>query len=118
MKRHREKTRLATLFIKIFLSEAKKYELEKKISKKALKLDIKLINDWKAEDIDALTGAHIVGDRAITASSFDLQKIFDYFVRNNLTPLYPEDRSVGRVKESIYRFFAEKLNLDYTEKQR
>jgi type III restriction enzyme len=116
-KRHREKTRLATLFIKVFLSEAKKYELEKKINKKALKLDIKLINDWKAEDIDALTGAHIVGDRAITASSFDLQKIFDYFVRNNLTPLYPEDRSVGRVKESIYRFFAEELNLNYTEKQ-
>lgn len=117
VKRHREKTRLATLFIKIFLSEAKKYELEKKINKKALKLDIKLINDWKAEDIDALTGAHIVGDRAITANSFDLQKIFDYFVRNNLTPLYPEDRSVGRVKESIYRFFAEELSLNYTEKQ-
>lgn len=116
-KRHRERTRLATLFIKVFLSEAKKYELEKKINKKELKLDIKLINDWKAEDIDALTGAHLVGDKAITASNFDLQKIFDYFVRNNLTPLYPEDRSVGRVKESIYRFFADFLDLDYIEKQ-
>ena len=44
-----------------------------------------------------------------------MQKIFDYFVRNNLTPLYPEDRSVGRDKGINLSVFAEKLNLDYTE---
>ena len=85
-KRHREKTRLSPLFIEIFLDEAKKYDLKKKIDIKARKVDIKIISDYKAEDIDALAGAKIVGDKAITVSGFDLQKLFDYFVRNNLTP--------------------------------
>lgn len=116
--RHREKTRLSPLFIKIFLEEAKKYDLKKKIKKGASKVDIKLINDWKAEDIDALAGAHIVGDRAISIKGLELQKVFDFFVRNNLRPqFYPEDRSVGRIKDSIYRFFLEELEMNYSEKQ-
>lgn len=104
-KRHREKTRLAPLFIEIFLQETSNYGLKKKIDRKAKRLDIKVFNDWKAENIDILAGKTISGDRAITVSGFDLQRIFDYFVRKNLTPFYPEDRSVGRVKEAIYKFF-------------
>jgi len=42
-----------------------------------------------------------------------LQKLFDFFVRNNLTPFYPEDRSVGRVKEAIYKFFEQELKMWY-----
>lgn len=104
-KRHREKTRLSTLFIRIFLEEAKSYELKKKIDKKAKRLDIKVFNDWKSENIDVLAGKIISGDKAITVGGLDLQRLFDYFVRENLTPFYPEDRSVGRVKEAIYKFF-------------
>jgi len=104
-KRHREKTRLSPFFIEIFLKETKNYGLKKKIDTKARKLDIKVFNDWKAENIDILAGKTIVGDKAIRVSGFDLQRLFDFFVRRNLTPFYPEDRSVGRVKESIYRFF-------------
>ena len=104
-KRHREKTRLAPLFIEIFLQETSNYGLKKKIDRKAKRLDIKVFNDWKAENIDILAGKTISGDRAITVSGFDLQRIFDYFVRKNLTPFYPEDRSVGRVKEAVYKFF-------------
>jgi type III restriction enzyme len=116
--RHREKTRLSPLFIKIFLEEAKKYDLKKKIRKEVSKVDIKLINDWKAEDIDSLIGAHIIGDKAIRIKGLELQKIFDFFVRYNLRPqFYPEDRSVGRIKDSIYRFFLEELDMDYSEKQ-
>lgn len=100
-KRHREKTRLSPLFTEIFLEEAKKYGLKKEIDKKARKIDLKIISDYKAEDIDALAGARIVGDKAIKVGGLDLQKLFDFFVRNNLTPFYPEDRSVGRVKKSI-----------------
>ena len=118
-KRHREKTRLASTivnFINIFLSEAKKYDLKKKIDVKAKKLDLKIISDWKAENIDVLAGSRVIGDKSITASSEDLQKIFDYFARNSLSPqFYPEDRSVGRIKDSIYKFFEEKLNMDYGE---
>ena len=104
-RRHREKTRLSPLFIEIFLKKARSYGLKKKIDKKARRLNIKVFNDWKAESIDILAGKIIHGDKAITVSTFDLQRLFDYFVRQNLTPFYPEDRSVGRIKEAIYKFF-------------
>ncbi|PIP17672.1 MAG: hypothetical protein COX43_03000, partial [Parcubacteria group bacterium CG23_combo_of_CG06-09_8_20_14_all_35_9] len=74
----------------IFLKESKKYGLKNKIDKKARKLDLKIISDYKAEDVDALAGAKIIGDKEIKASGFDMQKLFDFFVRNNLTPFYPE----------------------------
>jgi type III restriction enzyme len=112
-KRHREKTRLSPFFIEIFLEKAKEYDLKKNVDIKARKIDLKIISDYKAEDIDALAGAKIVGDKAIKVSGFDLQKLFDFFVRNNLTPFYPEDRSVGRVKESIYKFFEQELKMWY-----
>lgn len=119
-KRHREKTRLAPFFQEIFLKEAKNYELKKKIDIKAKKIDLKIISDYKAEDIDALAGATIVGDKAINLSGFDLQKLMDYFVRNCLkggsVSLYPEDRSVSRVKESIYKFFEQELKMWYGDK--
>ncbi len=110
-KRHREKTRLSPLFIKIFLDEAKKDKLKKKVNIKSKKLDIKIFNDWKAENIDILAGKTIIGDKEIAASNFDMQRMFDFFVRQSLTPLYPEDRSVGRIKESIYKFFEESFKM-------
>jgi len=112
-RRHREKTRLSPLFIEIFLKQAKEYDLKKHIDTKARKFDLKIISDYKAEDVDALAGAKIVGDKEIKASGFDLQKLFDFFVGNNLTPFYPEDRSVGRVKEAIYKFFEQELKIWY-----
>jgi len=117
-RRHREKTRLAPLFVEIFLKEAKEYNLKKYINIKAKKIDLNIISDYKAEDLDALTGAKIVGDKAIQISGFDLQKLLDFFVRNNLTPFYPEERSVNRVKEAIYKFFEQELKMpmiDYWE---
>ena len=115
-KRYRERTRLSPLFIEIFLKEEEKYKLKKKIDIKERKLDMKIISDWKSENIDVLAGKHLIADKAITASLEDMQKIFDYFVRRSLTPFYPEDRSVGRVKESIYKFFEQELKMDYGEK--
>jgi len=112
-KRHREKTRLSPLFIEIFLEKAKEYGLKKNVDIKARKIDLKIISDYKAEDVDTLAGAKIIGDKAIKVGGFDLQKLFDFFVRNNLTPFYPEDRSVGRVKEAIYKFFEEELKMWY-----
>jgi len=115
-KRHREKTRLSPLFIDVFLKEAKGYRLEKKIDAEGRKLDMRIIADWNAEDVDALAGTQVVGDKALAISSFDLQRLFDFFVRQNLTPFYPEDRSVGRLKEAIYKFFEQELKMDYGEK--
>ncbi len=116
-KRYREKTRLSTLFIEIFLNESKKYKLKKKIDIKTKKIALKLISDWKAEDIDLLAGVKIAGDKKLKLTPFDSQRVFDFFVRQNLAPFYPEDRSIGRVKESIYRFFEQELKMKYEEKQ-
>jgi len=112
-KRHREKTRLSPLFQNIFLKEAQNYGLKKKIDAKARKIDIKIISDQKKEDIDALAGAKIVGDKAIKVGGFDLQKLIDFFVRDNLTPFYSEDRSVSRAKEAIYKFFEQEFKMWY-----
>ena len=109
--RHREKTRLAPVFIEIFLKKARNSQLKKKIDVKSRKLDIKIFNDWKTEDMDKLVGKEISGDKKIIVSEADFQRLFDFFARKSLSPLYPEDRSVGRVKESIYSFFAKEFKM-------
>ncbi|HAM39616.1 MAG TPA: hypothetical protein DCP53_09535 [Elusimicrobia bacterium] len=116
-KRQREKTRLSPLFIEKFLDEAKKYKLKEKININSKKIDIKLISDYKAYNVDATIGTHITGDESFDISGIELQKIFDYFVRKNLAPFYPEDRSVGRLRDSIYRYFEKEYKMDYGECQ-
>jgi type III restriction enzyme len=116
-KRHREKTRLSPLFIKIFLQEADAYGLNREINPKPKSMNVKFISDFKAENIDALIGMKISGDKKLKMSDFDLQKYFDYFVRKNLAPFYPEDRSIGRLKEAIYYFFTHALKMKYEEEQ-
>ena len=115
--RQREKTRLSPKFINIFLDEAKKYDLEKKIETKGQKLEQSLISDYKAEDVDKLANKEIKGEAKInTENEADLQKLYDFFVKNNLSPFYPEDRSIGRLKEAIYYFFRMRLGMAYTNR--
>lgn len=115
--RQREKTRLSPLFIRLFLTKAIEYQLKDKIETKDQKLELTLISDYQAEGVDKLANADIQGEAIIdTDNEVDLQKLFDFFARNNLTPFYPEDRSIGRVKESIYHFFKEELGMSYTNK--
>jgi type III restriction enzyme len=116
-KRHREKTRLSTFFIKVFLQEADAYGLAKKIQKKSKGLSVNFISDYKAESVDALVGQKIAGDKGIKMTGFDLQKYFDHFVRKNLSPFHPEDRSIGRLKEAIYYFFDQTLDMKYEDVQ-
>jgi type III restriction enzyme len=115
--RQREKTRLAPMFITLFLDEAKKYNLEKKIETKGQKVELSFISDYEAESVDLLTKEEIKSDFKIdTKNEVDLQKLYDFFVRNNLSPFYPEDRSIGRVKEAIYYFFRMRLGMEYTDR--
>ena len=115
--RQREKTRLSPQFIKLFLHEAEEYDLGKKIETKGQKLELSLISDYEAEGVDKLANAEIKGEAKIdTKNETDLQKLYDYFVRNNLTPFYPEDRSIGRVKEAIYYFFRMRLGMEYSDR--
>lgn len=115
--RQREKTRLSPKFSNIFLDEAKKYDLEKKIETKGQKLELSLISEYEAESVDKLAGASIVGEEKINIKNeYDLQKIYDYFVKNNLSPFYPEDRSIGRLKEAVYYFFRMRLGMEYNDR--
>lgn len=114
--RQREKTRLSPCFIDIFLKEATTYGLGKKINTKDQQLEIALISDYEAASVDKLAKVKIKAEAKInTENETDLQKLFDFFVRKNLSPFYPEDRSIGRVKEAIYHFFKMSLSMDYTE---
>ncbi len=114
--RQREKTRLNPKFIRIFVDEAEKYDLANKVEVQNQRLEISLISDYQATGVDKLASEEISGETKIDATNeLDLQKLFDYFARNNLSPFYPEDRSIGRVKEAIYYFFKTKLNIDYSE---
>lgn len=114
--RLREKTRLSPLFTRLFLQEAKDYKLNEKIELKGQKLELTLISDFQSEGVDTLARGVVTGDTSIdTDNEVDLQKLFDYFARKNLTPFYPEDRSIGRVKEAIYYFFDEIFEMPYTK---
>lgn len=111
--RHREQTRLSPLFTKLFFEEAEKYGLAKKLKIKGQRVHPAFISDWRAESVDEMAHAHIQADVELdTASDMDLQRLFDYFSRKNLSPFYPEDRSVGRIKETLYQYFGKKLGME------
>lgn len=113
-KRHREQTRLSPLFTKIFFDVATDNGLENKIKTKGQHVHPAFISDWKTGDIDTVAGTHLIANTELdVASDRDLQRLFDYFVRKNLSPqFHPEDRSIGRVKESLYQFFGKYMKLD------
>ncbi len=114
--RQREKTRLAPSFNNIFLEEAKEYKLDKKLDVKNQKIETSLISDYEAENVDMLVKEEIKSEFKIDAKNeVDLQKLFDFFARSNLAPFYPEDRSIGRVKEAIYFFFKKCLDMEYVD---
>ena len=116
-KRHREQTRLSPLFTSIFLEKAKELNLADKIEKKNQKVQPALISDWKAENIDTIAGEQLKASVHInTATDRDLQRLFDFFIYKNLAPqFHPEDRSVGRLKESIYQFFDKEVGMNKLE---
>lgn len=115
--RHREKTRLSPLFLELFLQEAKNYSLKKKIRTKNQKLQVSFISEYETENVGDLLGEEILADKNVdTENEYDLQKLFDFFVRQNLAPFHPEDRSIGRVKEAIYKFFSIEMKIDYSKK--
>ena len=115
-KRHREISRLSPLFVSLYLSEAKKYGLKKKISSSQKKMTQNFISDYEADSADELVGKKIVAKNQVEiVSESDLQESFDKFIFENLSPFYPEERSIGRVKEAIYKFFHNQLGMEYTD---
>ena len=98
------------------MQEATAYGLEKKLNTKDQRLELALISDYEATSVDKLAKTKIKGEAKInTDNETDLQKLYDFFVSKNLSPFYPEDRSIGRVKEAIYHFFKMCLGMKYTD---
>lgn len=112
-KRQREKTRLNPSFTDIFLDLSKKYKLKDKINLKNNFVDTNLLTQKVIEDHDSNLKFDEKELKLKVEKLSDFQKIFDYFIRDNLSPFFPEERSVKRVNFSIYRFFKKNLKLSY-----
>lgn len=112
-KRFREETRLSSDFTPLFIEAGNELKLKEKFSFKHSILKTSLIAsgritnpDIEAKSIDKK------GTLDIPKNEVELQNAFDLFIRNNLVPFAPEQRSIGRVKSSIYSFFEVTRNED------
>lgn len=114
--RLRERTRLNPTFTRFFLEAADQYELAKKVDLDKTDVNIELITDFQASSVEELSRKPVSGDLEVSIENeADLQKMFDFYVRDQLAPFHPEVRSIGRVKESIYRFFDMNMGLSYLD---
>jgi len=113
--RQREITRLSPLFIKLFLKEASNYKLANKLSFKKTPITLNFMSQFISKNIDELKGKKVKTDYKLEVNDFELQNIFNIFVEESLSPeFYPEQRSIDKIKSSIYEFFKEyvKKKLD------
>jgi type III restriction enzyme len=115
-KRFREETRLSPQFIHDFLAAAKELDLGKRITVNVSDIMAQLISDGiitnpdkPFEHLDEQKGIfdnHSAETVQMVQTEREIQLRFDLFVRDSLSPFAPEKRSIGRVKDSIYRFLA------------
>ena len=105
-KRFREETRLSSDFNDVFIEAGKKLKLKDRFSFNRSILKTSLIASGRIADPDKeASGIKKKGTLDIPKNEVELQNAFDMFARNNLGPFAPEQRSIGRVKSSIYQFF-------------
>ncbi len=123
-KRQRERTRLSPLFLKHFKEAADELDLKNNISKDIDEITQKLISDGIVENIDQefdhlestepeLFETHTGSIVQKKLNEEEVQKMFDNFIIEALHPFYPESRSVGRLKEAIYRFFIGEFPMEF-----
>lgn len=113
-KRQREKTRLSSDFTRIFLEVANETGLASKLDVAGAKVSTDFISSVEVSSTDQLANQNIHGLLEVDIENEqDLQRLLDVFVVRNLQPFFPERRSIGRVKEAIYKFFKNELHLSY-----
>ena len=112
-KRFREETRLSSDFVPMFVLAATELELKDKVSFDFRVKATRLIADGVIDNVDAV-GSTIRNAESIDVlkNEVELQRAFDLFVRNNLDPYYPEQRSIKRINESIYAYFGARRDED------
>ena len=123
-KRFREITRLSPKFISLFLETAKELNLKSRIAKDITEIRQKLITDGLItvpdEEFDHLQPqpaelfpTHTGDTVRRVQTDKEVQSLFDNFVIESLSPLYPDSRSIDRVKQSIYRFFTNEFPMEF-----
>lgn len=122
-KRQRERTRLAPSFLRHFKEAADQLDLKNTIIKDVKDITQKLITDGIVENIDEEFNhlksiepdlfEHSGSTVQKKLNEEEIQKMFDNFIVESLAPLYPESRSVGRLKEAIYRFFIGEFPMEF-----
>ena len=112
-KRFKEETRLSSDFTPLFIEAGKKLKLKDKFSFKHSIIKTSLIGSGHITDADKETkNINKKGTLDIPKNEVELQNAFDLFAHNNLAPFAPEQRSIGRIKASIYSFFEASRNED------
>jgi len=112
-KRFREETRLSSDFTPLFIEAGKKLKLKEKFSFKHSIIKTSLIASGRITDADKeVKNIDKKGTLDIPKNEVELQNAFDMFIHINLSPFAPEQRSIGRVKSSIYLFFEASRNED------
>jgi len=123
-KRHREETRLSPYFISCFLTAAEELKLKDNIDIDLKEISRTLMSDVKVEDIDkgafAKTkeiGAGYITDKGnqvyLAQQETEIQHTFELFLIDCLRPLYPEARSIDKMKQAIYSYFRIAYPLQY-----
>jgi type III restriction enzyme len=116
-KRFREETRLTPEFIKDFLFAAKELGLKDKIDVQVDDVSMDILSDGLVVDLDKrpehiLKDAGSIGRRQ---NVMEIQKLFESFARESLKPqLFPEPRSIGRVRTAIHAFFKMSFPIEFT----
>jgi len=123
-KRFREETRLSPYFISCFLTSSGELKLKDNIDLDVKEISKTLMSDVKVEDIDKGASAKIkeIGAGYITnkgeqvslvQQETEIQHAFELFIIESLKPLFPEPRSIGRMKQAIYTFFKKAYPKEY-----
>lgn len=122
-KRFREETRLSPSFISDFNSAANKLSLATNLDVNIDAIKANLITDGIISNpdvsFDHISGSSVsMGQHSaevfkISQTEKEIQSRFDLFIAENLHPFAPEQRSVGRVKDSIYRFLGDNYPLRF-----
>ena len=123
-KRFREETRLSPHFISCFLTASDELKLKDNIRLDVREISKTLLSDVRVEDIDkgafAKTkeiGAGYITDKGdqvyLVQQETEIQHDFERFILEALKPLFPESRSIGRMKQAIYSFFRKTYPQEY-----
>ncbi|MFC2006555.1 DEAD/DEAH box helicase [Chloroflexota bacterium] len=123
-KRHREETRLSPYFVSCFLASADELDLKNKIDRDVTDVSRTLMSDVKVEDIDKAKAGKVkdsatayITDKGyqipLIQQESEIQHALDLFLLECLEPLYPDPRSMDKMKQAVYAFFQSTYPLEY-----